>query len=275
MKCLSPYITIRGWEYPCRKCIACRINRASIWAARINCELPYWDQSMFLTLTYEDNYLPKLPNGKETLDINDLKKFHKLLRYHLTDQERNIKYYSCGEYGEDDERPHYHGIYFGIGKEDYLLIKKIWGKGFITLEAVIPERVNYVTRYITENEEYKTRTNGKNKLVRYPCFNTMSQGIGEKYINENIEKIINDGYLQANGKCIPIAQSLKQKYGIRGKPNWDDVELIGKLDNWKNKEMNYSEYKQWENKNTIAKHVRNKNLKSRTLKKIPSPTPAN
>lgn len=42
---------------PCGRCIECRINRTTDWATRLWCELPYYDKSSFITLTFDDVYM--------------------------------------------------------------------------------------------------------------------------------------------------------------------------------------------------------------------------
>lgn len=68
----------------------------------------------------------------------------------------------CGEYGENELRPHYHACLFGISFDDLELVKeennvqlftsaklqKIWGKGFVTVGEVTFQSAAYVARYV-------------------------------------------------------------------------------------------------------------------------------
>ena len=60
----------------------------------------------YITLTYNDDHLPA--NG--SLQPRDLQLFWKRLRKARTP---GIRYYACGEYGDQTARPHYHAIIFG------------------------------------------------------------------------------------------------------------------------------------------------------------------
>ena len=43
---------------PCGQCIGCRLERARQWSLRITHEASLWDDNSFITLTYNDKYLP-------------------------------------------------------------------------------------------------------------------------------------------------------------------------------------------------------------------------
>ena len=78
---------------PCGKCISCRIQKTSEWAIRLMLELPMWNyEASFITLTYDDEHLPK----DLSLKPKDLTDFWKRLR---KDYGKPIKYFACGEYG--------------------------------------------------------------------------------------------------------------------------------------------------------------------------------
>lgn len=86
------------------------------------------DENCFVTLTYNDKYLPK--NG--SLLKRDMELFFKRVRKHYlhppkfsSKEEKNlwyqaygIRYYYCGEYGEKHERPHYHVCFFNFSFPD-------------------------------------------------------------------------------------------------------------------------------------------------------------
>lgn len=129
------------YEVPCGKCEICRVERSKEWATKAWCEGEMWDNSCFITLTYDNEHLP----DDRKLRRSDVQKFWKNLRYHLykntknrceidltnerqnlkeqytneeiilndfiTGKKRNkypIRYLNCGEYGPKTKRPHYH-----------------------------------------------------------------------------------------------------------------------------------------------------------------------
>lgn len=168
-------ITREYQEIPCGKCIACRLNYAKDWATRCVLEAKKYEHNEMLTLTYDDEHLPKnkgvdFKTG-EILDVvtlckEDVQKFLKRLRKAFS----GVRYFMCGEYGSIHERPHYHLILFNIKVEDKTYfdtnkkgniqqtsptIKKIWGKGLISLCPVNYETCEYVARYIMKKQKGK------------------------------------------------------------------------------------------------------------------------
>lgn len=178
-------------EIPCGQCIGCRLERSRQWAIRCVHEAQMHEHNVFLTLTYNPEHLPK--GG--TLVKRDFQLFIKRLRKHYG---KNIRYFHCGEYGENLGRPHYHACMFNLNVKDKKLFKenrgtrlytsstieKIWGKGFVTLGEVTFESAAYVARYITK------KVNGKKALEFYkgkePEYTTMSRrpGIAKKWFDK-------------------------------------------------------------------------------------------
>lgn len=115
-----------GFEYislPCGHCIGCRLKYSRIWADRCLVESYYHDSNYFITLTYNDDFIPApLPLADGSLSPihplikRDVQLFIKRLRKMFPEQ--NIRYFLCGEYGNKTMRPHYHLILFGLFLED-------------------------------------------------------------------------------------------------------------------------------------------------------------
>ena len=131
MTCTSPFKvkSLNGHivDVPCGRCMACRIARAREWASRIIHEMDYWDTSIFITLTYNEEYLPK--HG--SIHKRDLVLFFKRLRRDLERDNRKIKYFASGEYGDKFGRPHYHAIVFGLSlrEDDKNVVGQNWPYG--------------------------------------------------------------------------------------------------------------------------------------------------
>lgn len=102
------------------------------------------EANSFITLTYDDENLPK--GG--TLVRSHYQNFLKKLRKRL--QGAAIRYYFCGEYGEESSRPHYHAALFGIGPEDAEQIDKAWGKGFTYTGDLTHDSAQYIAGYVTK-----------------------------------------------------------------------------------------------------------------------------
>lgn len=142
---------------PCGQCIGCRLEKSRQWAMRLVLEASLHERNAFITLTYDEQNHPK--NG--SLEVSHFQKFMKRLRER---KDAPIRYYHCGEYGEQGGRPHYHALLFGIDFDDKKLVAvrngknnyesaeltEIWGKGKCETADVEFESAAYVARYITK-----------------------------------------------------------------------------------------------------------------------------
>ena len=105
-------------EIPCGKCIECRLQYSRSWADRCVIEAKKYDHNYFVTLTYDDFYLPK----NRSLSKSDFKNFIKYLRKLIPNSK--IRFFGCGEYGTNPSsgdpglRPHYHLILFNCPLND-------------------------------------------------------------------------------------------------------------------------------------------------------------
>ena len=126
---------------PCSRCLPCRVNRARMWSVRIMHEVKLWPENSFVTLTYNDENLPK----NNSLCKQDCQKFIKRLRKNL--YPAKIKYYLGAEYGDIGNRPHYHLIIFGLGASSQKLLNRTWGKGYVNIGNVTHDSARYVASY--------------------------------------------------------------------------------------------------------------------------------
>lgn len=129
------------------------------WAIRMTHEQMFHDRSCFLTLTYDDENLPRFGQ----LLKKDLQDFFKRLR-HVTGP---FRYVACGEYGELRRRPHFHVALFGYdfrgdrlesgesitGDPMYVspTLHRVWGRGQLlqqTIGNLNFESCAYIARYI-------------------------------------------------------------------------------------------------------------------------------
>lgn len=160
----------RSIAIPCGKCIGCRLDYSRSWADRMMLELDHSKKAIFVTLTYDNDHVP-IHEDEETgefgcfsLDKRDLQLFFKRLRKKFDDKE--IRYYACGEYGSNTLRPHYHAIIFGLCLEDFPdrllrgrnelgqchfqsdILQRVWNQGFVLLADVSWKTCAYVARYV-------------------------------------------------------------------------------------------------------------------------------
>ncbi len=156
----------------CGQCRGCRRERAKQWAIRITHEAQLHEKNSFITLTYRDDELPPGNSLDKQHFPNFIKRFRKNLRKrsHDLNQEtpETLRYFHCGEYGDDSGRPHYHACLFGQDfSEDRKLFKNdkrgyplwtskalddLWQKGHSIIGALTFESAAYVARYIMKKQ---------------------------------------------------------------------------------------------------------------------------
>lgn len=154
---------------PCGQCQGCRLDYSLQWAVRIMHEAQLHDGNSFITLTYNDEHLPK--DG--SLVKKHFQKFMKRLRFFLPDTP--VRYFHCGEYGPKLQRPHYHAALFGYDFPDRELwktsksgaklyrsplLEKAWTKGYSSIGDLTFESAAYVARYVTKKVNGKKKADG-------------------------------------------------------------------------------------------------------------------
>lgn len=208
---------------PCGKCFECLQNRRAQWSFRLNEEFKKASSAAFVTLTYNDENLPK-DSGNLVLKKKHIQDYFKRVR---SASEHTIKYYAVGEYGEKNYRPHYHAIVFNA---DRLLLHQKWCNadgtpiGIVYIGDVTPASIHYVTGYIMKKHgdvDYKHGYVSKNyegkktemywaqKSVDYPSwyvppFSIMSKGLGLAYVNNaQLYHLSNETFKTQEGGNIP------------------------------------------------------------------------
>lgn len=190
-----------GMAYPCQQCMPCRVNRRRIWTHRLLLERLCHGDASFVTLTYSDENIPEVldKNTGEfigTLVPKHLQDFLKRLRKAYAPEK--IRFYACGEYGDESGRPHYHLALFNYpqcawGQSRYTrsrqtccrfcdLLRSEWGFGNIFSGELTTESSQYIAGYVTKKMTSKddARLNG-----RHPEFARMSNrpGIGANFMH--------------------------------------------------------------------------------------------
>lgn len=216
----------------CGQCIGCRLERSRQWAVRCVHESKLHIMNCFITLTYDEDHYP----SDHSLSVRDFQLFMKRLRKHFSDI--NIRYYACGEYGEQRNRPHYHAILFGIDFSDKFLysdgpnptyfsplLMKIWGKGLCVIGTVTFDSAAYVARYVTK-KFLGGDVDAKKNHYRFvdpstgevfdvlPEFNLMSRrpGIGSGFYEKFVNDIYPRDFVRINGKKIKPPRFYDSKF---------------------------------------------------------------
>lgn len=201
MLCKSPiYIKNAEGLVPCGQCLSCRINKVRRWTFRLLLEYLSHKNSIWVTLTYNDQFVPNIyidkegqifegNQGQKTLHPDHMRLFIMRLRKQLGTQK--IRYFYCGEYGDQTKRPHYHLCIFGMDIKQKNLLTMCWtdpkskiSMGHISVDYLTPQNIRYTCGYALK----KLTKKGDEKLDGvYPEFIRHSLGIG-KYSIEKIAK---------------------------------------------------------------------------------------
>lgn len=145
---------------PCGKCIGCKLDYSRQWADRCMLEMQYHKHTWFVTLTYDEDHLPRTWYSADqetgeavmaaTLSKRDLQLFFKRLRKNTGQQ---VRYFCAGEYGDETKRPHYHCIIFGLDlpEDDRTLYKQERGYSYYN-SKIIDQAWSYWQRDEKGNE---------------------------------------------------------------------------------------------------------------------------
>jgi len=224
--------------FPCGQCLHCRINKSREWQHRLLLENMVADKSCFVTITYNNENVPK----DMSLKPDDVQKFMKRLRYYLDGIE--IRYFIVGEYGDKTERPHYHAAFFGVGIEDVDSISKAWYKGFIQVGDLNKDSARYIVGYVVKNMKKKGDKRLKGRHPEFMRCSKQKGGIGigainimaEKLKGKNVGKIIREVYHGKKGYPLGryLIRKLAERMGI------DDNTLA--WDFWEHQEELFNEH---------------------------------
>lgn len=220
--------------------MGCRLERSRQWAIRMLHESKAHAQNCFITLTYDNQHVPQ----NYGLDLRDWQLFMKKLRKSLTVKMKHrrlehsahiraycrhltpkIRFYACGEYGDENGRPHYHAIIFNHDFFDRKLhgknakgdniytsetLAQLWGKGLVSTQDVTYKSARYVASYVTKkmtgekaaDHYYRfSPVDGQIHSVR-PEFGVMSRrdGLGSHYLDKFKSDFYPSGFIVVDGK---------------------------------------------------------------------------
>lgn len=197
---------------PCRRCDECKATYARDWSIRCYHEFMIRECASFVTLTIDSSkvhyffddmrkYCKRCIKGnrfiKYPIDYtlckgmlqDELKRMRDVLykRYGI-----KIRYFGCGEYGEKDERPHYHILIFGYDFPDKVFYKisgkgvnlylseelsKFWKYGLATIQDVNHKACMYTAKYCMKKLKFMDEQSEFEAYYgREPEFLIMSRG---------------------------------------------------------------------------------------------------
>lgn len=164
---------------PCGNCLDCRMAYSRQWANRCVLESLCYDpdRSYFVTLTYSDEFLTlSSKSGLPTLNWEDHTLFNKRLRRHMEYHYglESIRFFTAGEYGDLNGRPHFHELLFNIDLPDKEILAHnkfgdslytsktltdLWQKGIVVIGTLNWNTAAYTARYVMKKQK------GINRLV--------------------------------------------------------------------------------------------------------------
>ena len=237
------YDTAKQLQIPCGQCAGCRLERSRQWAIRCMHEASQHEHNSFVTLTYDDQHLPK--NGG--LQHRHFQLFMKRLRKNTGVQTR---YYMAGEYGEQKARPHYHACLFGIHFQDRTYyaktetganiytsatLDKLWGLGLCTIGDVTFESAAYCARYIMKKvtgkqaeKHYQSLDLETGEITQLqPEYNAMSRrpGIGKGWIDKYKTDVYPWGTVIVRGTPTKAPRFYDQQYEKTDPYDYDEMKF--------------------------------------------------
>lgn len=196
-------------KLPCGKCTGCRLEASRQWATRCMHEAKMHERKCFLTLTYSNEHLPK--DG--CLDYSAFQDFMKRLRKSV--EPLRLRFFMCGEYGELNNRPHYHALIYGWDFPDRKLwkrtaagseifrsaqLERLWPFGHSSVGELTFQSAAYVARYAMKKlngDVVHVRADGRvdlrtgELLPLVPEFIHMSlkPGIGAAWLEQYVDDV--------------------------------------------------------------------------------------
>jgi hypothetical protein len=202
-------------------------------------EASCYDENCFLTLTYDDDHLPP----DRSLHVEHFQLFMKRLRKKFGS---GIRFFHCGEYGDQFSRPHYHALIFNFDFPDKQPFKKnhdgsilytsqlladLWSYGHVLIGAVTFESAAYVARYVTKKITGKAaKAVDDDGLLPYeqldpltgevlslrPEYVTMSRrpGIGKPWLDKWQSDVYPNDYVVVNGKPTKPPKFFDSQYEV-------------------------------------------------------------
>ena len=172
--CLTPLV-VRKRTVPCGNCAECRQAHRRAWAFRLDYEALHSANSLFITLTYDDDHLLFSDSDCAVLHYADLRNYFKRLR---KEKSLNFRYFAVGEYGEQSGRPHFHVLLFSKNplKSDQVFREK-WEAGHTHIKCADFANIRYCLKdMLKERGEYNHLEKEYRPQIR------VSKGLGSDYL---------------------------------------------------------------------------------------------
>lgn len=205
---------------PCGHCLGCRTDQARGWAVRLVHEGFTSSPAWFVTLTYRPENIPD--NG--SLFPRDFTLFVK--KWRSTHPGERFSYYVSGEYGDLNDRPHYHAVLYGAEFLDKEILtdrhgapvyrseslETTWGHGICEMTGLNYAAARYVASYVRkkvrqrDDPNHYTRVDPKTgELVQLEReYGRMSRrpAIGRRFIEQFWSDVYPRDFVVMDGKPL-------------------------------------------------------------------------
>lgn len=204
---------------PCGQCTGCRIDKARDWSVRCMHEAKMHKYNSFLTLTYNDTHLP----SSGSLDYTHFQLFMKRLRYKVGP----VRFFMCGEYGDQTLRPHYHALIFGYDFPDKKHWRKsgagfplyrskeleeLWHYGNAEIGAVSLQSAGYCARYCMKKVTGDLAENHYNGRTPEFAHMSLKPGIGATFFHKFTTDFYPSDFAVTDGRKVPIPKYYDSLY---------------------------------------------------------------
>ena len=225
---------------PCGRCLGCRIDYSRSWSVRCVHEASLYSDNCFITLTYDNDHLPE--DG--SLDVRHFQLFMKRLRDKFGS---GIRFFHCGEYGEQFSRPHYHALLFNFDFPDKVFWRKtpsghlftspslsdLWCKGYSVIAPLTFKSAAYVARYslkkVSGARSHKSSSSYKAFQDYYqgrkPEYATMSRrpGIASEWFKRFSSDVYPGDFVVMDGKKVRPPRYYDSLFKLLRPDSFDDI----------------------------------------------------
>lgn len=225
---------------PCGRCIGCRLERSRQWATRCVHEASLYPQNCFITLTFREACPLDGTKTDPTVSLHKhhFQRFMKRLRKHFFGNEKGtIRYFHCGEYGEQLGRPHHHACLFNIDFPDKTLwavrdgirlyrsktLESLWPFGNSTIGDVTFDSAAYVARYVVKKITGKLAN--AHYLGKQPEYCTMSRrpGIASGWIKKYSNDVFPKDFVVIRGKKSKVPKFYNRNYELTNPADYGTI----------------------------------------------------
>lgn len=204
---------------PCGHCLSCFRMRRLNWVLRMEKELEVATSCYFVTCTYADEHLPRTASGLPTLSVRDHQLFMKRLR--KVSLNTNLRFFMCGEYGSNFDRPHFHYVFFNLC-HDYMTgavlvqtdpdvyrssqLEDVWQKGHVQIGPINPGGMSYVAKYCQWREEGDISLYDVEQVKPF-CIMSRRPAIGANYLDKDWRQ----PFMYREGHLVPVPRYYRDK----------------------------------------------------------------